>query len=49
MKGIIVYKSKYGATKKYAKWLSEETGFDIIDVSDVKVADLQEYEIIVFG
>ncbi len=27
MKGIIVYKSKYGATKKYAQWLREETGF----------------------
>ena len=29
MKGIILYKSKYGATKRYAQWLSEETGFEI--------------------
>ena len=27
MKGIILYQSKYGATKKYAQWLSERTGF----------------------
>ena len=27
MNGIILYQSKYGATKKYAQWLSEETGF----------------------
>ena len=27
MNGIIIYKSKYGATKKYAEWLSEATGF----------------------
>ena len=23
--GIILYKSKYGATRKYAEWLSEKT------------------------
>ena len=23
MKGIIIYKSKYGATKQYADWLGE--------------------------
>jgi len=27
-KGIILYTSKYGATKKYTNWLMEETGFD---------------------
>lgn len=26
--GIIMYQSKYGATKKYANWLAEITGFD---------------------
>ena len=29
MNGIILYQSKYGATKKYAQWLSEKTGFHI--------------------
>ena len=24
-KGIILYQSKYGATKKYVDWLAEET------------------------
>ena len=23
MKGIVIYKSKYGATKRYAKWIAE--------------------------
>lgn len=27
MNGVILYQSKYGATKKYAMWLSDETGF----------------------
>ena len=49
MKGIIVYKSKYGATKKYAEWLGDETGFDIIEVSDAKVSTLQEYDVLIFG
>ncbi len=49
MKGIIVYKSKYGATKKYAQWLREETGFDMIKVSDAKVVDLKKYEVLIFG
>ncbi len=26
--GIIMYQSKYGATKKYANWLAEIIGFD---------------------
>ena len=33
MKGIILYRSKYGATKRYADWLAQETGFDCIIVS----------------
>lgn len=28
-KGVILYRSKYGATKKYASWLEEATGFDL--------------------
>lgn len=49
MKGIILYKSKYGATRKYAEWLSEETGFEIRETGKVKVADLESYDIIVLG
>ena len=49
MKGIIVYKSKYGATKKYAQWLREETGFDMIKVSDAKVVDLKKYEVLILA
>ena len=31
MNGVILYQSKYGATKRYAEWLSEETGFQCIE------------------
>ncbi len=49
MKGIILYKSKYGATKKYADWLSEDTGFDVREVSKIKLRDVLEYETVIFG
>lgn len=49
MKGIIIYKSKYGATKRYAEWLAEETGFEYGEVSKVSVSELAQYDTIVFG
>ena len=39
MSGVILYQSKYGATKRYAEWLSEETGFQCIET---KKADINE-------
>ncbi len=48
-KGIILYQSKYGATKKYAKWLVEETGYDCIQTKNAKVANLMSYEVIILG
>ena len=48
-KGIILYQSKYGATKKYADWLVEMTGYDCIETKKAKVADLQDYDVIVLG
>lgn len=29
MDGVILYQSKYGAAKKYADWLAEETGYPV--------------------
>lgn len=48
-KGIIIYRSKYGATEKYAKWLSEIMGFEVIKDKDVSVDKIRDYDIIVFG
>ena len=49
MRGIILYTSKYGATKRYATWLAEETGFDCIETKKAKIADVMEYDTIVLG
>jgi menaquinone-dependent protoporphyrinogen IX oxidase len=48
MKGIIVYKSKYGSTKQFSEWLREDTGFDLFDISTLST-DLGNYEMIVIG
>lgn len=48
-KGIILYQSKYGATKKYADWLVEETGFDCLETKKAKVSNVQDYDVIILG
>ncbi len=45
--GIIVYRSKYGATKKYADWLCEATGFDITETSKADIAQVEQYETVI--
>ena len=34
MSGIIYYKTKYGSTEEYAKWLSEDVGFELKNLAD---------------
>jgi len=49
MNGIIIFKSNYGATKQYAQWLKEETGYHIIEISKVKRKDILDADIIICG
>lgn len=49
MKGIILYTSKYGATKRYAEWLTEATGFDCIETKNAKIKDVVPYDTIILG
>ena len=49
MKAIVIYKSKYGSTKQYAKWISEELGCDIVEAKSVSVDFLKEYDTIIYG
>jgi len=45
-KGIILYKSKYGATKKYIAWLKEETGFACVETAKADIKEVEKYDII---
>lgn len=48
-KGLVVYKSKYGAVKKYAFLLREALACDIRDARQWKDMDFQTYDWIVFA
>ncbi len=49
MKGVILYRSKYGATKKYADWLADATGFDRVETDKANIAQIQKYDVIILG
>ncbi len=49
MSGIILYQSKYGATKRYADWIAEETGFDCIETKKAKIEAVKSYDTIILG
>jgi menaquinone-dependent protoporphyrinogen IX oxidase len=46
---LVVYRSKYGSTKKYAEWIAGAAGADLCEASDVNEALLKRYDTIVFG
>lgn len=48
-KTVVIYKSRYGSTKKYAEWIAEAAGADIFENSQVKPQDLEKYDTIVCG
>ena len=49
MNGVILYQSKYGATKRYAEWLSEEIGFQCIETKKADINEIITYDPIILG
>jgi menaquinone-dependent protoporphyrinogen IX oxidase len=48
-KVVVLYQSKYGATKKYAQWLSEELSCDLMETKEANIEKVMEYETIILG
>lgn len=46
---IVIYQSKYGSSKRYAEWLSEELSCDLIKRKDAVIEEIMKYETIIFG
>ena len=44
----VIYKSKYGTSKKYAGWIAIKLDADLYELSDITSGDLLDYEKIVF-
>ena len=49
MSGIILYKSKYGATKQYAEWIAEETGFSCVQIDKANINEVARKDVIILG
>ena len=45
--GIIIYRSKYGATKKYVQWLQKMTGFDCVETPKALINEIMHYDIVI--
>lgn len=48
-KTVILYQSKYGATEKYAKWLAEELGGDLVETKKARIDQVETYDVIILG
>lgn len=48
-KGIILFQSKYGSTKKYAQWLGEQMGYECIETKKADIKTLEQYDTIILG
>lgn len=45
----VIYKSKYGSTKRYAGWIALKLDADLYEVSDIRGKDLKDYDTIIYG
>ncbi len=45
----VIYKSKYGTTKRYAEWIAQELGARLFEASKIKPAQLSAYDLVVYG
>lgn len=48
-KGAVLYKSKYGATRQYAEWISQRLGLPAIDLESIHPAQLISYDFLIIG
>jgi len=46
---LVVYKSKYGSSEKYAHWIAEELKADIVELANVDLESLADYDTIIYG
>ena len=46
---VIVYKSRYGTTKRYAEWIAEALDAPVFEASEIKPAQLMSYDLVIYG
>lgn len=45
----VIYKSRYGSTKRYAGWIAIRLDADLYEVNDIRPKDLDGYDTIIYG
>jgi menaquinone-dependent protoporphyrinogen IX oxidase len=46
---IVLYQSKYGATRKYAEWLSGELGCELIETRNANINEVEKHSTVILG
>jgi menaquinone-dependent protoporphyrinogen IX oxidase len=49
MKGLVIYKGKYGATKQYAMWIGQELQLSVASADRFPVDELPKYDYFILG
>ena len=49
MKGLVIYKGKYGATKQYAMWISQELQLPVASADRFHTNELMKYDYFILG
>jgi menaquinone-dependent protoporphyrinogen IX oxidase len=49
MKGLVIYKGKYGATKQYAMWIGRELRLPVASAGRFPVDELPKYDYFILG
>lgn len=49
MKSVVLYHSKYGATKQYAQWIAKSLNAPVLDAKKTTIKTLLKYDQIIFG
>jgi menaquinone-dependent protoporphyrinogen IX oxidase len=49
MKGLVIYKGKYGATKQYAMWIGQELQLPMASADRFHIDELPKYDYFILG
>ena len=49
MKGLVIYKGKYGATKQYAMWVGQELQLPVASADRFHIDELPKYDYFILG
>lgn len=49
MKGLVVYKGRYGATKQYAMWIGEKLQLPVASADRFPISELSKYDYFIIG